>query len=277
MTRLRRAVVGLMLAATGVILLGCGRDADGAVRLRLASTTSFRDTGFADVLLPAFTAETGIAVDILALGTGEALKLAERGDADVVLVHARAAEDAFLAKGFGVERRDVFWNRFLILGPAADPAGARGSASAKEALERITAASALFLSRGDDSGTHKRELALWGAMKRTSAYQETGQGQGPTLVIASEKQGYLLSDEGTWLSMKARLALVPLVAGDPALDNPYGAITVRASARGAARFAAAKRLVDWLTGPKARDLVRTFTVGGRRAFYLPGEARPAGD
>ena len=260
-----------------VLLLGpagCGK-ADDATKIRLASTTSFDDTGLADVLLPAFTSETGIQVEMVAKGTGEALAIAERGDADVVLVHARKAEDAFMAKGSGVERRDVWWNRFLIAGPADDPAGIRAATTAKDALAKIGAVNARFMSRGDDSGTHKREKDLWGASPKGSAYQETGQGQGPTLVIASEKKAYVLTDEGTFLKMQSKLALVSLFAGDPALKNPYGAIVVKESARGPARFAAAKRFIEWLTGPKAKALVQSFTVDGKRAFFLPDETPPA--
>jgi tungstate transport system substrate-binding protein len=179
-----------------------------------------------------------------------------------------------MAKGFGVERRDVWWNRFVVAGPADDPAGARAASGAKDALARIGAANAPFVSRGDDSGTHKKEKALWGPSPHGSGYQETGQGQGPTLVIASEKRAYVLTDEGTFLRMRAKLALVPLVEGDPALRNPYGAIVVRQGARGADRFGAAKRFVAWLTGPKARAIVTSFLVDGKRAFFLPDETPP---
>ena len=273
----RRRFVSLVAAFAVSSLAGlgsCGKDPE-TTKIRLATTTSFRDTGFADVLLPAFRAETGIQVDSIAVGTGEALKLGERGDADVVLVHARKAEDEFLAKGFGVERRDVWWNRFLILGPEADPAGLRTAAGAADGLARIGAANAAFISRGDDSGTHKREQILRGGSPKGSEYAETGQGQGPSLLIASEKRAYILSDEGTYLRMRDQLAVVPLVAGDKALENPYGVIVVRADARGAARFAAAKRFAAWLTEPKARALVQAFTLSGRRAFFLPGEIPPA--
>lgn len=272
MNRRRLALRCLAFAMTAA-LSGCGRDV--VDKVRLASTTSFRDTGFADVLLPAFTAETGIEVEMVTLGTGEALKVAERGDADAVLVHARQAEDEFMAKGFGVERRDVWWNRFVVAGPADDPAGVRRASGAKDALARIGAANAPFVSRGDDSGTHKKEMALWGTSPHGTGYQETGQGQGPTLVIASEKKAYALTDEGTFLRMRAKLALEPLVEGDPLLRNPYGALVVRKGARGADRFDAAKRLVAWLTGPKAQALVRSFLVDGKRAFYLPDEVPPA--
>ncbi len=267
--RLLRHGLALAVVATLGLAPGCGREAP--TKIRLATTTSFRDTGLADVLLAAFREETGIAVDMVAVGTGEALKLGERGDADVVLVHARKAEDEFMTKGFGVERRDVWWNRFVVLGPAEDPAGVRAAAGAKDALARIGAANAPFVSRGDDSGTHKREKELWGAAPKGSGYVESGQGQGPTLVIASEKKAYVLSDEGTWLKMRSKLGLAPLLAGDKALDNPYGVIVARETAGKGARFAAAKRFAAWLTESKARALVQGFTVDGRRAFFLPGE------
>jgi len=269
----RRSLLRAALAgATLLALVACG--GREGVRVRLATTTSFRDTGFADVLLPAFHAATGISVDAVAVGTGEALKLGERGDADVVLVHARKAEDAFMAKGFGVERQDVWWNRFVLLGPPEDPAGIAKATGARDALRRIREAKALFVSRGDSSGTHTREKELWGGDPRTPEYLETGQGQGPTLTIADERRGYTLSDEGTYLKMRAQIALRPLFAGDAALRNPYGAILVRARPGADDVFAASRRFVEWLAGPAARALVRDFRVDGERPFYLPDEQAP---
>jgi tungstate transport system substrate-binding protein len=292
----RCVAAALLLAA----LPACGRDAArpgggapaagpaAAPSIRLATTTSARDTGLLDVLLPAFRADAGIEVLAIAVGTGEALKLAERGDADVVIVHARKAEDAFLAAGSGVERKDLWWNRFLILGPQDDPAsagfravadGAESRAverDAADALRQIRARGATFVSRGDDSGTHKRELELWGGrVDRWPGYLETGQGMGPTLVVADEKGAYVLCDEGTYLASRGRRRLVPLVGSDPRLKNPYGGILPRAADGAADRFAAAKRFLDWLVSPRCRDLVRGFRVDGERAFYLPDEAAPA--
>lgn len=268
-TFLRLALLGGVLA---LALPGCGKD---VVRIRLATTTSFRDTGLSDVLLAEYRKDTGVEVQAVAVGTGEALKLGERGDADVVLVHARKAEDEFMAKGFGVERHDLWWNRFLIVGPAADPAGLAKATGARDALARLRDAKALFVSRGDDSGTHKREKELWGADPKTSRYEETGQGQGPTLLIASELEGYTLTDEGTYLRMRSKLALVPLVTNDPLLRNPYGVILVRVQPGREAVHAEAKHFADWLAGPRARALVEGFRIDGQRPFFLPGEEAPA--
>src|SRR5207253_5228303 len=228
-----------------------------------------------DVLVPAFTKETGIEGDVLAKGTGEALKLGERGDADVVLVHARKAEDEFMAKGFGVERRDAWWNRFVVAGPASDPAKARAATSAADAFRRIRDAGARFVSRGDESGTHKRELELWGpGFARWPGYLESGQGMGPTLTIADEKDAYTLSDEGTLLKMRRRLRLAVLFRGDPSLANPYGVILVRADPSRPESAAAGRRFFEWVTSAKAAAMVKAFTIDGERPFFLPGEIPP---
>jgi tungstate transport system substrate-binding protein len=266
---------GWLLLATS--LAACGSSRDESSRIRLATTTSAVETGLLpDVLVPAFTRETGIEVDVLPKGTGEALKLGERGDADVVLVHARAAEDEFMAKGFGVERRDAWWNRFVLVGPRDDPAKAREGSTASEALRRIRDAKATFVSRGDDSGTHKREKALWGKdFAKWPSYVESGQGQSQTLSIADEKDGYALTDEGTFLKHRKRLRLVPLVAGDPALLNPYGVILVRPDPKRPEASAAARRFLEWTTSESARALVRAYRIDGERPFFLPDESPPA--
>ena len=274
--RLPRRVLALLAITIG-LLAGCSK-APETVHIRLATTTSANETGLLpEVLVPAFTKETGIAVDVVAKGTGEALKLGERGDADVVIVHSRKAEDAFLAKGFGVERRDGWWNRFVIVGPADDPAHAGTSATASAALLAIRDAKATFVSRGDDSGTHKREKDLWGVgfAAWTPGYVESGQGMGPTLTIADEKNGYTLCDEGTLLKMRSRLRLRVVFQGDPALANPYGAILVRPDPRRPEAHAAARRFFEWVTSEKAFALVRSFTIEGERPFFLPGEVPPA--
>jgi tungstate transport system substrate-binding protein len=271
-----RALALLLLggAPLGGTIVGCGSDTTPVATIRVATTTSFNDTGVQDVLLDAFRADTGIEVRATAVGTGHALKLGERGDADVVVVHSRQAEDEFVAKGFGVERRDVWWNRFVIVGPKDDPADVRSATTAADAFQRIQARRATFVSRGDDSGTHLRQKKLWGAFERWPGYLESGQGQGPTLMIASEKRAYALTDEGTFLKMRKRLDVVALYSNGEALANPYGVIVVRKESDGEAseRFDAARRFADWLTGSRARELVRTFLVDGERAFYLPGES-----
>jgi len=265
----------LAAVALAFVLGACGSH-DEPTRIRLSTTTSAVETGLLpDVLVPAFTRETGIVVDVVPKGTGEALKIAERGDADAVLVHARPAEDEFMAKGFGVERRDAWWNRFVIVGPKEDPAKVRETKTAAEALLRIRDAKATFVSRGDDSGTHKREKSLWGeALVKWPGYLESGQGQSQTMSIADEKGGYALTDEGTFLKQRRRLHVVVLVVGDPALVNPYGVILVRPDPKRPAAHAAAKRFVEWTTSETARGLVRSFLVDGERPFFLPDEKAP---
>jgi tungstate transport system substrate-binding protein len=275
------------------LTVGCGRSdpAGGpATSIRLSTTTSARDTGLLAVLLPEFRKDTGIEVLPVAVGTGEALKHGERGDADVVLVHARKAEDAFMAAGHGVERRDAWWNRFLVVGPVNEAVekryrerlAAAGSAapSAAAYLRAVRDVGAMFVSRGDESGTHKRELELWGAgggkLERWPAYRSTGQGMGQTLTIADEENAYTLVDEGTWLKTRKRMRLGVRLTGDPVLQNPYGIILPRADGPDGPRSASAKMFVEWVTGPRGRDLVRSFTVEGERPFFLPGETPPPG-
>jgi tungstate transport system substrate-binding protein len=272
----RRAFLGAAVAAASLGVVGltsCGKD-DAKPLVRLATTTSVRDTGLLDRLLPAFTAETGVEVQAVAVGTGEALKYGEHGDADVVLVHSRKAEDEFVAKGYGVERRDAWWNRFLFLAPSSESAPAGAPVSPTEFLHGIRTRGATFVSRGDDSGTHKREKELWGRdFSKWPGYLETGQGMGPTLTVADEKDAYVLTDEGTWLRMRSNLRLRPAegVKDDGTLKNPYGVILVDPKRAPKGPHEAARRLFEWLTSEKARATVKGFTIDGRRLFYLPGE------
>jgi tungstate transport system substrate-binding protein len=236
----------------------------------LATTTSTQDSGLLDVLLPRFEASTGYRVKPIAVGTGEALKLGERGDADVVLVHAPEAEREFVASGAGVDRRIVMHNDFIFVGPPADPARVRGAPGFGAALRRLAASSAPFVSRGDDSGTHKKELALWKEAKvpkpSGARYIETGSGMGATLKVASEKRGYTLTDRGSYLSHRANLDLDIVVERDPLLLNPYHVIRVnprrspRVNAKGALAFAA------FLVSPEAQRLIGEF---GRDRYGEP--------
>lgn len=265
-----------------LVLAACGSPAAGSSAeqsLILATTTSTQDSGLLDELLPAFTAATGWAVQPVAVGTGQAIEMGRRGEADVLLVHSPAAEEEYVAEGTAGRRLLVMHNDFVLLGPEADPAGVRG-VPVDEAMGRIAAAGAVFVSRGDDSGTHARERSLWekaGVAPGAPWYQETGQGMGATLRVAAEKAGYTLSDRGTYLTQPAALAL--LVEGDPGLLNVYHVIevTTRAGERvqpeGAAAFA------DWITGPDAQRLIGEF---GREEYGQPlfvpdaGEPDPAG-
>ncbi len=240
----------------------------------MATTTSTNDSGLLEALMPQFEKASGVKVRWVSVGTGQALKLGEKGDADVVLVHDRAKEDAFVSAGHATARRDVMWNDFLIVGPAADPAQVKGEASAASALTKIAAVEAPFVSRGDDSGTHSREKALWraaGGKPAWSGYAETGQAMGLTLMVAHERQGYTLADRGTWLSFRKKLDLVALVEGDRALRNPYGILPVAPARRPGGNPEGARRLVEWFTSPAGQAAIGAFTVDGEALFH-PGSA-----
>ncbi len=229
--------------------------------LLLVSTTSTQDSGLLDVLLPAFTAKTGYSVQIVAVGSGQALKIGEQGNADVILLHSPAAEKEFVAKGFGIDRRLVMHNDFVIVGPSSDPAEIRGGNPA-EALKKIFASRATFVSRGDDSGTHVKELALWknGGLDPAGQdwYLETGQGQGATLSIASEKGAYALTDRGTFLAYKSNVDLEILVEGDPFLLNVYHVITVNPEKWPNINLEGAKAFADFITSSEGQKIIAGF-------------------
>lgn len=228
----------------------------------LASTTSTQDSGLFDVLIPAFEkANPTFKVKVIAVGSGEAIKLGENKDADVLLVHSPAAELTFMAAGFGANRKSVMYNDFVIVGPASDPAGIKGMTSAVDAFKKIAASKAVFVSRGDDSGTHNKEKSIWASgtidPKGQSWYLSTGQGMGETLKVAMEKLGYTLVDRATWLTAKAGLAdLTLLVEGDKKLFNPYSVIEVV----GAKNAAGAKAFSDWIVGADGQKVIGAFGV-----------------
>ena len=235
--------------------------------LILATTTSTQDSGLLDVLIPLFEKQTGYTVKVVAVGTGAALRMGERGDADVLLVHAPEAEEAFMATGYGSEREYVMYNDFIIVGPTDDPAGIRGLTDAVQALQRIANAQALWISRGDDSGTHKKEKSLWkeagidpSVVASSPWYQETGQGMGATLRIASEKQGYTLTDRGTYLHLRDTLDLEILVQGDERLYNVYHVIVVNPEKHPQVNVEAARAFVDFITSPQVQDIIRAYGV-----------------
>jgi len=235
----------------------------------MAVTTSTRDSGLLDVLLPTFERETGIRVDVIAAGTGKALKLGSAGDVDVVLVHARKAENAFLAAGDAVRREDVMYNYFDILGPGDDPAGIRGI-EPPEALQRIARGQHRFVSRGDQSGTHKRELALWdegGGRPEWKGYVETGRGMGSTLIMADQMKAYLLADHGTYLALKDKIQLRPLVTGSETLRNPYGILVVNPAKHDQINVRGATALVDFMISARVQERIRDFRVDGEPLFY----------
>ncbi len=249
----------------------------------IASTTSTQNAGLFDHILPLFHEETGIEGRVVALGTGQAIRIARNGDADVLLVHHKTSEEAFVAEGYGVKRFDVMYNDFVIVGPPGDPAAIAGMADATAAFRRIAEAEAVFLSRGDDSGTHKRERALWkGAGLAVddasgSWYREAGQGMGATLNTASTMQAYTLTDRGTWLKQRRRLDLLLLVEGDSRLHNQYGVAVVNAEKHPHVKTVLARRFVDWLLSPRGQSAIGTLTIDGERLFIPNARPRPGND
>jgi tungstate transport system substrate-binding protein len=247
--------------------------------ITLASTTSTEQSGLFGHILPAFTRETGIGVRVVALGTGQALDVGRRGDADVLLVHDRAAEESFVAQGFGGPRRPVMYNDFVLIGPAADPARIAGAADAAAALGRIAAARAPFVSRGDRSGTHAAELRLWRAAGldpvagRGEWYREVGQGMGPALNTAAAQDAYLLADRGTWLAFHNRQSLRILLEADPRLRNEYGVIPVSPQRHPHVKAAEARRFIDWLTGPAGQAAIGGYRIDGEGLFFPNAGAR----
>jgi tungstate transport system substrate-binding protein len=247
-----------------VALTSCGSASSQNNNLLLVSTTSTQDSGLLDVLLPAFTEKTGYNVQLVAVGSGQALKLGEQGDADVILLHSPEAEQEFVANGFGLDRRLVMHNDFIIVGPPADPASLRSQPTLESVFHAIFATASTFVSRGDDSGTNVKELALWkkaGLDPRGQGwYLETGQGQGATLSIASEKGGYALTDRGTFLAYKPNVDLEILVEGDPFLLNVYHVITVNPEKFHDVNSAGAQAFADFITSPEGQSLIGAFGV-----------------
>ena len=238
----------------------------------VASTTSTQDSGLFGHLLPIFKARTGIEVNVIAQGTGQALDIARRGDADVVFVHAKAQEEKFLAEGFGVKRLDVMYNDFVLIGPKTDPAGVRGR-DIETALQTIQAKGAPFVSRGDRSGTHSAELALWKqagidiAAVKGPWYREIGQGMGAALNTAGAMNGYVLSDRGTWISFKNRRDLDIVVEGDRRLFNQYGVMLVNPEKFPHVKKQAGQAFVDWLVSPQGQAAIAGYTIDGQQLFF----------
>jgi tungstate transport system substrate-binding protein len=264
--RLRVAVAALLLA-----LAMPGVAAERFITV--ASTTSTENSGLFGFILPQFQQATGIGVRVVAVGTGQAIKNAERGDADVLFVHHKRSEDQFVAQGFGVERRDVMYNDYVLLGPQTDPAGIKGTKDTVAALRQIAATHALFVSRGDDSGTHKLELNLWEVagidVKKASGswYREAGSGMGATLNTTSGLDGYTISDRGTWISFKNKGRLTIAVEGDPRLFNQYGVILVNPAKHTHVKAKDGNAFIDWLTSDQGQKAIADFRIEGQQLFF----------
>ena len=264
----RRALVGAFI---GAVVAASGIAASAQERsIVMASTTSTEQSGLFAHLLPAFKAARNIDIKVVALGTGQALDLGRRGDADVLFVHDQVAEEKFVAEGFGLKRLPVMYNDFVVVGPKDDPAGVKGKDVA-EALRKLSTGSASFISRGDKSGTHAAELRFW-KMTDTDAnkgtgYKECGCGMGPALNIAASSGGYVLSDRGTWLNFKNRADLAVLVEGDKRLFNQYGVMLVSAAKHPQVKTAEGQKFVDWVTGPAGQAAIASYKIGGEQLFF----------
>jgi tungstate transport system substrate-binding protein len=241
--------------------------------ITVASTTSTEQSGLFKHLLPAFEKKTGIQVRVVALGTGQSLDMARRGDADVVFVHARSLEEKFISEGFGVKRLPVMYNDFVLIGPKSDPAKVAGGKDILEALRKIRSASAPFVSRGDRSGTHTAELELWKLAKVDIAkdkgpwYRDTGQGMGPALNAAASMNAYILADRGTWISFKNRGDLTIVVEGDRRLFNQYGVILVNPAKHSHVKRDFGQAFVDWVVSPEGQRAIAEYKIGGEQLFF----------
>jgi tungstate transport system substrate-binding protein len=241
--------------------------------ITVASTTSTEQSGLFGYLLPIYEKQTGVQVRVVALGTGQALDVGRRGDADVVFVHARSAEEKFLAEGEGVKRYPVMYNDFVLIGPKSDPAKIAGGKDITEAMKKIEAARAPFVSRGDRSGTHMAELDLWKASgvdidkSKGPWYRDTGQGMGPALNTAASMNAYILADRGTWLAFKNRSDLVILVEGDKRLFNQYGVMLVNPAKHSNVKKDLGQQFIDWLVAPAGQQAIADYKIGGEQLFF----------
>lgn len=238
--------------------------------LTMATTTSTENSGLLAELIPPFEEKFDVRVDVVAVGTGAAIELGRNGDVDIIFVHARDAEDEFVANGYGVNRRDVMYNDFVILGPTSDPAGVKNAETAAEALTLIAEKESEFISRGDDSGTHKKELFLWksaGIKTDGSWYLESGQGMGPSISMADERQAYILADRGTYLAYSGDIELKIINSGDSALFNPYGIIPVNPAYHTHLNYQLAVALTGYLTSQQGQKIINSFMSQGEQLFY----------
>jgi tungstate transport system substrate-binding protein len=259
------------LAALFAVLLVASPVA--ADTMKMAVTTSFHNSGLSDEILPVIQEDLGLEVQLIVVGTGQALQLGEAGDVDAVLVHSRAAEEAFVAAGFGTHRREIMYNDFILVGPEEDPAAIRVAASATNALRMIANTKSVFVSRGDDSGTHKMELGLWNAAgigeeaRDSSWYRAAGAGMGATLNTAAGMGGYVLADRASWLNFGNKTGMALLFAGDPVLFNQYAYLPVNPERHPHVNTAAVQALEGWLTSEKGQALIGAYEIAGEKLFF----------
>jgi len=268
--------VSTRLSMIFIVLAGLINTGFAEQLLKLATTTSTYETGLLDHILPPFEKKHNARVYVISVGTGKAIKLGENGDVDIILVHARRMEAKFVAEGFGVNRREVMYNFFLIVGPRADPAGICGLKDAPEALKRIFNTKQVFVSRGDDSGTHAMEKHLWAKAKLRPAgewYLEVGQGMTASLIIADEKNGYVLIDRATYLANCNKVRLVKLMEGDADLLNPYGIIAASPYKHGSVKYELAMTLIGWLTSLECQKMIAAYRKNGEQLYY-PSADKP---
>ena len=255
-------------------LLTFGSMVQAQTTLRLATTTSTYNSGLLDYLLPVYEAASGVQVQVISVGTGAALRLGQDGDVDLVMTHAPEAEAAFVEAGHGVLPRALMYNDFVLVGPASDPASLQTAGDVDSAFKQIVQQGSIFVSRGDESGTHMKELALWeqaGQSLPFDGYRSVGQGMGRVLSLADEMEGYTLTDRGTWLAMKSRLDSVLVVEGDEQLFNPYQVILVNPDRHAHVAYDQAKAFADWLVSPEGQELIDSFQVEGEQLFFASAE------
>ncbi len=266
----RRGLLGFLFS---VVMLAAAPAVLAQKFITIASTTSTEQSGMFKHLLPIFTKKTGIEVRVVALGTGQSLDMARRGDADVVFVHARSLEEKFIGEGYGVKRFPVMYNDFVLVGPKSDPAKIAGGKDTLEALRKIKTAAAPFVSRGDRSGTHTAELTLWKqagidiAAEKGPWYRDTGQGMGPALNSASSMNGYILTDRATWISFKNRGDLAILVGGDKRLFNQYGVILVNPERHKHVKKEMGQAFIDWVVSPEGQKAIAGYKIGSDQLFF----------
>jgi len=252
------------------VIMSCAGRLCAEERLKMATTTSTENSGLLGVILPPFEQMFNLKVDVIAVGTGKAMKLGETGDVDVIFVHDPVDEERFIAQGYGVNRRAVTHNDFVLVGPPGDPAGCRGIRNINEVFSKIAASNSLFVSRGDDSGTHRKEKDIWakaGIVPQGKWYMEAGQGMGAVLQMAHDKMAYTLADRGTYVAYKPKIDSVIISEGDPLLYNPYGVIAVNPARHPQVNYIKAMTFIGWLTSPECQKLISQFKKEGEVLFY----------